>query len=735
MQEADPNTAPRAGSPVRKSTFSAAPSPSQLHKQYWDGVTKRAAAAKPPKSPLPPSGSKGLPGTLSPRRGVSPLSVKVPAKSPLQGVAANLVKGAHNNPLFADAQHTPKAAGWKSIATTEHASKENSAPANPSPRPTDAFGKASPKPTLKSPTDNLLIPLSNQGPASSATAPVTLTPNPVKPATDSPPKADTVIGIASNQEVKNRVDYALNTPPNTPAQDASHSETANLVNDYPNAVRDNPEYSPSNNPFSPRPEFRRPSLARGATPGRAPLAAQPDWTSLLSAVPPPESPEPKTPPQSTTMTSVSLGGSPRFIEVFLQQPGSERATPRRRLRMSPDDEDDVMPGQDDVSTDDVSTPHPVKSRVRLVLKLLLATVVFMALGGLEMDPGWVPRELKGAALVGRWAPRGLWHGTPGAGRYSGDTWFSNNLFVTDVDWLTSVKHFVPREINEEGVSGQPAHESSAEGTATVEEMIAAPQLPIIRLSFDEYDGPNNLDELVPEEEPSSSATFDEPDPDAGEPDERADVIETEDPDSLDYEDDVTWAAELPDAHAAVSSNAQSADADVRITSWDAVSDDADAVPSVYERQVREAALLEMADVAVRSYTSAFAAALALFAVFSLAAFVGAHFFPAPTAGRDDVRGASDDVSQEEDDVIPAEVTTPMFLRQGVRMEEPVVVTPANSALGSPFGRYQAFVRHMIGQNTESPQLVLTPVQRSRRLADKFRSVAGSPSHRFTISPA
>ena len=113
-------------------------------------------------------------------------------------------------------------------------------------------------------------------------------------------------------------------------------------------------------------------------------------------------------------------------------------------------------------------------------------------------------------------------------------------------------------------------------------------------------------------------------------------------------------------------------------------------------QVREAALLEMADLAVRSYASAFAAALALFAVFSLAAFVGAHLAPAP-GGRDDVSGAADDVADAEDGVTPAEVTTPMFLRQGVRMEEPVVVTPVNAGPGSPFGRYQAFVRHMIGQ--------------------------------------
>ena len=303
------------------------------------------------------------------------------------------------------------AAGWKSITKTEHASKENSAPRSCSPRPTDSFGKPSPKPTSKPPIDNALVPLTNQGPTLVTTVPVILTPNPVKPATDTPPKSDTVIDIASNQEVKNRVDYALNTPPNTPAQDAC--EAPDLVNNYPNAVRDNPEYSPSNNPFSPRPEFRRSSLARGTTPGRAPLTAQPDWTALLSTCPPPESPEPKTPPQSTT--SVSLGGSPRFIEVFLQQPGSERATPRRRLRMSPDDEDDVIPDQADV-TNDVSTPHPAKSRVRLVLKLLLATVVFLALGGLEMAPGWVPREMRGAALVGRWAPRGLWQGTPGAGR-------------------------------------------------------------------------------------------------------------------------------------------------------------------------------------------------------------------------------------------------------------------------------------------------------------------------------
>ena len=99
-----------------------------------------------------------------------------------------------------------------------------------------------------------------------------------------------------------------------------------------------------------------------------------------------------------------------------------------------------------------------------------------------------------------------------------------------------------------------------------------------------------------QEEPPSSATFDEPDPDAGEPDERADVSELDDPDTLDYADDVTWVADLPDAYAAVSdgsnanvphSDANTADPDVRITSWDAISDDADAVPSVYERQVSE----------------------------------------------------------------------------------------------------------------------------------------------------
>lgn len=104
MQEIDANVS----SPTKNRDPPAHFSPSQIHKQYWDGVTKRAAAAKPPKSPLPASGGgKNQPGSLSPRRGGTAMSVKLPSKSPLQGMAANVVKGAHNNPLFSDAQRTP----------------------------------------------------------------------------------------------------------------------------------------------------------------------------------------------------------------------------------------------------------------------------------------------------------------------------------------------------------------------------------------------------------------------------------------------------------------------------------------------------------------------------------------------------------------------------------------------------------------------------------------------------
>jgi hypothetical protein len=113
MQETDASVS----SPTKKRDPSAHSSPSQIHKQYWDGVTKRAAAAKPPKSPLPASGGcKNQPGSLSPRRGGTAMSVKLPSKSPLQGMAANVVKGAHNNPLFSEAQRTPTSEAIISIS-------------------------------------------------------------------------------------------------------------------------------------------------------------------------------------------------------------------------------------------------------------------------------------------------------------------------------------------------------------------------------------------------------------------------------------------------------------------------------------------------------------------------------------------------------------------------------------------------------------------------------------------
>ena len=250
-----------------------------------------------------------------------------------------------------------------------------------------------------------------------------------------------------------------------------------------------------------------------------------------------------------------------------------------------------------------------------------------------------------------------------------------------------------------------------------------------------------------QEEPAFSAPFlSEPDPDAGEPDETHDIDVIEGPEGYRELDDsdrqhnepevirtagLDARAALPDAHV-IDSDAlgdevsalddEVMDLDARTTFSDVgiVDPDAGAAAaaaasddgrSVYDRQLREAALLEMHDLAVRSYASAFAAALAIFAVFSLAAFVGAHYAPPSAAGgAADVSGAAaaadDDVGDDvagagaaggDDDVGPAEVTTPMFLRQGVRMEDPVVVTPVNAGAGSPFGRYQAFVRHMIGQ--------------------------------------
>jgi hypothetical protein len=286
------------------------------------------------------------------------------------------------------------ATGWKSITKTEHGSKENSAPANTSP----TLGRRSPKPAHKPAPEKPTNSLTPQVPGLVTSAEITLTPNPTTIAT--PPEADAVIDVSA-QGVKNRVDYALNTPPNTPVPDSS---------DVPlpvEGVRNNPEYSPSNNPFTPRPEFRRSSIARGLTPGRPPLAAQPAWDSILSTSPQNDHlTEPKTPPKPP-----ASGGSPQFVEVFLPPPGSERATPRRRLRLTPE--------VDDAITEDLSArlemeapppaPHPKKSRVRLMLKLLFATVVFMTLGQLAGGPEWI----RGPALLGGVAPRGLWRGTPG----------------------------------------------------------------------------------------------------------------------------------------------------------------------------------------------------------------------------------------------------------------------------------------------------------------------------------
>lgn len=155
----------------------------------------------------------------------------------------------------------------------------------------------------------------------------------------------------------------------------------------------------------------------------------------------------------------------------------------------------------------------------------------------------------------------------------------------------------------------------------------------------------------------------------------------------------------------IQADAQIDDSDVGTADSDAQTGDSDESWAVYDQQVREAALLDMADLAVRSYTSAFLAALALFGVFSFTAFVGAHFYPLPSVA--DVTPAGDDVAEGHADLADGEgaqayagapeVTTPMFLRQGVRSEVPALVSPVSASAGSPFGRYQAFVRHMIGQ--------------------------------------
>jgi hypothetical protein len=152
----------------------------------------------------------------------------------------------------------------------------------------------------------------------------------------------------------------------------------------------------------------------------------------------------------------------------------------------------------------------------------------------------------------------------------------------------------------------------------------------------------------------------------------------------------------------IQADTQIDDSDVGAADSDAQTGDSDESWAVYDQQVRETALLDMADLAVRSYTSAFLAALALFGVFSFTAFVGAHFYPLPS-----VADVTDDVVEGDAGVAdgegaeayagPPEVTTPMFLRQGVRSEVPALVSPVSASAGSPFGRYQAFVRHMIGQ--------------------------------------